>query len=164
MSLSTTENNLVGVYLSTTEHVPVGCLCLAQGMFVYHRACLSTTGNLCLPQGICVYHRECCRPQGMFVYVVLMCMLTHLLPCPLARRTHLWTGTAGTACSEQCQAEAWPAGMHLGCRSADTRAALLHHHATAEAAPEPGRCIVNSQQVRSFLDAYTPSCTHLFLH
>ena len=74
-------------------------------------------------------------------------MVTHLLPCLLARRRHQWTGTAETACSEQCQAEAWPAGIPPGCRSAGTRAALLHHHAAAEAAPEPEEYIITSQQM-----------------
>lgn len=155
---------------------------LPQCVFVYNRTCscrvsLSTKGNNCLPQGMFVYHRSClsrreclsttgnvCLPQGVFVYVVLMCMLAHLLPCPLARRTHLWTGTAGIACSERCQAEAWPAGIHLGCRSADTRAALLHHHVTAGAAPEPGRCVVNSQQIHSFVHTFVHIFTHSFIH
>jgi len=49
------------VSLSTTGHVPVGCLCLPKGTIVYHRACLSTTGHVC-PAG------SVCLPQGMFVY------------------------------------------------------------------------------------------------
>ena len=115
-------------------------------MLVYHMACLSTTWHVCLSQEMIVYHMRCLSTTGhMCVCVALMCILAHLLPCPLARRTHQWKGTAGTACSEQCQAEAWPAGMHLGCQSADTRAALLHRHAAAGAAPQPGRCVVNSQ-------------------
>ena len=157
--------------LSTAAHA-----CLPQGMSVYHRECLSTTWHVCLPQGMLVYHRAClsttghvCLPQGMLsttghvcVYVMLLCMVTNLLPCLLARRRHQWTGTAGSACSEGCQAEAWPAGIPLGCRSADTRAALPHHHAAAEAAPEPGGCIITGQQIhpciRSLTCTVTRSC------
>jgi len=53
--------------VSTTGHV-----CLLHGMFVYHMARLSITGHVCLPKGMFFHNREClsttghaCLPQGM---------------------------------------------------------------------------------------------------
>lgn len=152
--MSTTENVCPPQTVFVYHKKP----CPPHGVFIYHQASMSTTGNVCLLLGICVY-------------VVLLCMLTHLLPCPLARRTHQWTGTAGTACCELCQAKAWPAGIPLGCQSADRHAAPPHHHATAGAALEPA-CIIDSQQSLSFsyscmrspIYSFIDSLTHLHMH